>query len=148
MNPTTHFNVRAYGIWLKDQAVLVSREDYPERSAPILKFPGGGLELGESPVDALKREILEEMNLECEVGDSFFIARRFVKSAFNDSQVISLYFYLDSLNGEIPKGRYPAPERPDCFLEFYFVPLKELKPSLMTFIHEKDVVEKLLRVHS
>jgi 8-oxo-dGTP diphosphatase len=37
------------------------------------EFPGGKIEAGETEIDALKREILEELNIEVEVQDKFLI---------------------------------------------------------------------------
>ena len=61
------------------------------------KFPGGGLEFGEGPVDGLKREFMEECNVEVEVLRHFYTTDFFVKSAFNDSQVISVYYVVKNI---------------------------------------------------
>jgi 8-oxo-dGTP diphosphatase len=50
-------------ILLKGDRILVARRA-PHKSAPGLwEFPGGKVEFGESPPEALEREILEEMGL-------------------------------------------------------------------------------------
>jgi ADP-ribose pyrophosphatase YjhB (NUDIX family) len=61
------------------------------------KFPGGGLEFGEGIIDCLKREFIEEMNCEIEVGNHFYTTDYFQVSAFNPNhQLISIYYQVNS----------------------------------------------------
>ncbi len=91
------FNVRVYGILMNDQQqVLVSDEFI--RGGYYTKFPGGGLEFGEGTRDCLKREFLEEMNLNVEVGEHLYTTDYFQISAFNpDHQIISIYYRVKPL---------------------------------------------------
>jgi 8-oxo-dGTP diphosphatase len=91
------FNIRVYGILINEQKqVLVSDEFI--RGMYITKFPGGGLELGEGTRDCLKREFLEEMNLNVEVGGHIYTTDFFQMSAFNkDQQIISIYYFVKAL---------------------------------------------------
>src|SRR3954470_4995518 len=87
------FNVRVYGLLLDDQQrILISDEE--EYGIRFTKFPGGGLEYGEGLIDALKREFIEECNAEIEVLEHIYTTDFFVKSAFNDSQIISVYYLV------------------------------------------------------
>src|SRR5471030_2461826 len=91
------FNVRVYGLLINaDNEILISDEQ--EYGMRFTKFPGGGLEFVEGLIDGLKREFLEECNLEIEVTRHFYTTDFFVKSAFNNSQVISIYYMVNNLN--------------------------------------------------
>ncbi len=91
------FNVRVYGLLINaNDEILVSDEQ--EQGMRFTKFPGGGLEYGEGLPDGLKREFMEECNLEVEVTNHFYTTDFFVKSAFNDSQIISVYYGVKALN--------------------------------------------------
>lgn len=91
------FNIRVYGILINEQQqVLVSDEFI--RGGYYTKFPGGGLEFGEGTRDCLKREFLEEMNLNVEVGEHLYTTDFFQISAFNtDHQIISIYYKVKAL---------------------------------------------------
>lgn len=76
--------------------VLVSDEFI--RGNYYTKFPGGGLEYGEGTRDCLKREFIEEMNLQVEVGEHLYTTDYFQISAFNpDHQIISIYYLVKPL---------------------------------------------------
>jgi ADP-ribose pyrophosphatase YjhB (NUDIX family) len=91
------FNVRVYGLLINaDDEILISDEQ--EYGIRFTKFPGGGLEPGEGLIDGLKREFIEECDAEIEVLHHFYTTDFFVKSAFNDSQVISVYYVVKNLN--------------------------------------------------
>ena len=84
------FNVRAYGLWIRSGAVLVTEEYI--RDLLVVKFPGGGLEMGEGLRDCLVREWKEELDLDITVGEHFYTTDFYQPSAFDSSQVISVYF--------------------------------------------------------
>lgn len=68
------------------------------RGKQYTKFPGGGLEFGEGTRECLRREFLEEMNLEVEVGEHLYTTDFFQVSAFNpDHQIISIYYLVKPL---------------------------------------------------
>lgn len=91
------FNLRVYGILLgENKQVLVSDEFI--RGSYYTKFPGGGLELGEGTRDCLKREFMEEMNLNVQVGEHIYTTDYFQMSAFNpEHQIISIYYFVQAL---------------------------------------------------
>lgn len=61
------------------------------------EFPGGKIELGESEVDCIKREILEELNIEIDV------VKRLSPSSFDyeDISIRLIPFVADYVEGEI-----------------------------------------------
>ncbi|WP_113652698.1 NUDIX domain-containing protein [Pedobacter namyangjuensis] len=89
----SYFNVRVYGLLINSQnEVLLS--DEREYGMKFTKFPGGGVELGEGLIEALKREFMEECYAEIEVLTHFYTTDFYEKSSFNDSQVLSVYYLV------------------------------------------------------
>lgn len=68
-------------IYYKDKFLVIRRHDEAKKFASVWGFPGGKVEVGETVIGALRREITEETELE--LTDEFF---------FVDS-----YYYGDSL---------------------------------------------------
>jgi ADP-ribose pyrophosphatase YjhB (NUDIX family) len=90
------FNVRVYGIWIHEGKVLVNEELI--RGQKVIKFPGGGLDLGEGTIDGLVREWKEELDIDIQVLEHFYTTDFFQPSAFDNSQVISIYYLVAGNN--------------------------------------------------
>ncbi len=95
--------VRVYGLIMHENHVLVSDETYA--GINMTKFPGGGLEFGEGPIDTLKRELMEELNIEIESAKHFYTTDFFQASAFHQStQIISIYYSVEIKNPDLIKA--------------------------------------------
>ncbi|KQC00656.1 NUDIX domain-containing protein [Pedobacter sp. Hv1] len=93
----SYFNVRVYGLLMNAQNQVLLSDEY-EYQQYFTKFPGGGLELGEGLITALKREFIEECNAEIEVVNHFYTTDFYEKSSFNESQIISVYYLVKAVH--------------------------------------------------
>lgn len=135
MSPS-RFNIRVYGICIQDGQLLVIREKI--RGRWFTKLPGGGLELGEGIQDCLKREWMEELGQEIEVTEHFYTTDFFQPSAFDDSQVISVYYRVKARSG-LAKIIEPA-------MELLWLPIAEISEESFDLPIDK-VVGRLLRLN-
>lgn len=139
----SYFNVRVYGLLINDQQeILISDEQQEGRT--FSKFPGGGLELGEGLIDALKREFMEECATEVEVLNHFYTTDFFERSSFNDSQILSIYYFVK------PVGllNLAFNSKPFDFIDgssqaFRWVKLDTLTEADVTFKTDQTVVRLL-----
>jgi 8-oxo-dGTP diphosphatase len=91
------FTIRVYGILLGENKQVLVSDEYI-RGNYYTKFPGGGLELGEGTRDCLKREFMEEMNLNVAVGDHIYTTDFYQMSAFRPTdQILSIYYFANAL---------------------------------------------------
>jgi len=91
------FNIRVYGILLSNTKQVLVSDEYI-RGEYYTKFPGGGLEFGESTRECLQREFKEEMNLEVSIEEHIYTTDIFQMSAFNpEHQIISIYYFAKAL---------------------------------------------------
>ncbi len=137
------FNVRCYGIIINDEnEILLSDENRFGRS--FTKFIGGGLEFGEGTKECLKREIKEELNIEIEVGDLFYVNDFFQISSFSENdQIISFYYFVDEFDyAAIPTLKKSTLEKANGE-SFRWKSLTELCEDDLTFPIDKVVVGKL-----
>lgn len=141
-----NFNVRVYGLLINEhnEVLLSDEQEYGYR---FIKFPGGGLEYGEGLIDGLKREFVEECYAEVEIVSHFYTTDFFVKSAFNDSQIISVYYIVKNISPlslsfkTIP---YDFDGPGDMQQAFRWKKLSELSEDDVTFPTDKQVVKMLI----
>ena len=140
------FNVRVYGLLINaNNEVLISDEQ--EYGLRFTKFPGGGLEFGEGLLDGLKREFMEECSIDVDIVSHFYTTDFFIKSAFDESQVISVYYIVKS------NTKWTLPVKTMVFdfdgegnvlQSFRWVKLDELKDADFLFPTDQQVVKLLL----
>ena len=140
------FNVRVYGLLINENhEILVSDEH--EYKMNFTKFPGGGLEYGEGLTEGLKREFMEECNTEIVVTEHFYTTDFFVKSAFNDSQIISVYYLvkpIGELNLNIKTRPFDFDGEGEVLQAFRWIKLSGLRPGEFTFPIDQHVARLLI----
>ena len=117
-------------ILVKNNKVLVARRGKGDPLEGKWEFPGGKIEVNETPEECLKRELREEFMVEVVVGD-FFAESNY---SYNHADIHLLAYFGRIYDGSpIPLGH----------AEFCWVRLKELKKYDFAFA-DQPIVEKLL----
>lgn len=140
------FTIRVYGI-LVNEAREVLLSDERLGGVEFTKFPGGGLEYGEGLVDGLLREFREECQLDIAVIRHVHTTEQFVRSAFNDSQVIAVHYEVATKGkptGRFADRRFDFPEGALDGQVFRWVPLSELHAGELTFDTDKEAWKRFL----
>lgn len=139
------FNVRVYGLLFNEHNhILISDEE--EYGFQFSKFPGGGLEYGEGLIDGLKREFVEECQAEIEVLEHFYTTDFFIKSVFNESQVISVYYLVKPVSKielDFRDKAFDFQSQGDVLQAFRWKCIHDLKKDELTFPTDQKVLELL-----
>lgn len=85
------------GIIHRDGRVLVGQRRRGDRHPLKWEFPGGKVEYGESPQQALARELLEELQIQAEIGTEL---ARYEHDYPTGSRVHLLFFVVTDFSGE------------------------------------------------
>ena len=113
MRDDASFKVRVTGILLQNDRILLVKQRISARREWSL--PGGTVEVGETLMEACRREIWEETGLDTSVGSLAFLAHR------TDPPLFDAGFLLCHVGGTI---RIPPPEFEDNLISdvaFFFV---------------------------
>lgn len=143
-----NFNIRVYGILLNDKSVLLSDELISGNA--MTKFPGGALEFGESIKECLVREFDEELNIEIELDQLFYINDFFQASAFNPKeQLISIYFLVKQVDSKsIPIAKKPFAFPPHINQCFRWVEIEKIRQMDITYPVDQKVAQLLKEKYS
>lgn len=140
------FTIRVYGL-LVDQGMLLLTDEF-RLGIFMTKFPGGGLQFGEGPVDCVKREFLEELNLEIEIIRHFYTTEYYQPTTLLPSsmQLISIYYLVRAVTAyhfPVTEKRFDFQNVTDGAQCFRWVPIGELTGEEVTFPIDKTVVHLL-----
>jgi len=120
------------GIIYRDGKVLIGQRRRGDRHAYKWEFPGGKVEHGETPQDALVRELSEELQISATVGSEL---ARYEHDYSSGSRVHLLFFAIPAFSGE-PKAR--------VFEQICWIDLHSL-PSIDFLDGDLDFVRRLAR---
>lgn len=138
------FNIRVYGLLIHQDKILITDE---HRGGMLMtKFPGGGLEKGEGLADCLVREFQEEIAIDINVGDFFYVNEFLQVSRFNpEDQLMSFYYFVDTVDPDaIPVEESKIEIKPNEQV-FRWVALSDLNEEMFNFPLDKIVSQKLKR---
>jgi 8-oxo-dGTP diphosphatase len=139
------FNVRVYGLLINSkQEILLSDEQ--EFGEQFTKFPGGGLEFGEGLIAGLKREFIEECDLEIEVIKHFYTTDFFVESIFGGGQLIAVYYLVKPMHEigfKLSDIAFDFQNQTEPKQSFRFVALTDLVSNTITFPVDQYVINLL-----
>ncbi len=143
------FNIRIYGLLIEEGRILLTDEF--RLGIYMTKFPGGGLNFGEGPVDCLKREFLEELDSEVIEYEHYYTTEFFqpTKLLPLEFQLINVY-YLVKLQKpykfKTTEKKYDFPSI-DGKQSFRWMKVADLNEEEFTFPIDKSLVERIKSDH-
>lgn len=102
MKPQRVFSCRIYGVLRDGAKLLLTRSHF--RGRTFVNFPGGGIEIGEAPLDALRREFHEETGLSIRVVKTLHSSEAAHLSTQSPIQIVSSYWLVERVSGELKHG--------------------------------------------
>jgi 8-oxo-dGTP diphosphatase len=139
----TRFNLRVYALIIDEQNRILLSDEF-RFGHFFTKFPGGGVEANEGIIDALRRELQEELAAEM-LDSSFFYVNDFLQfSAFDPTQQLIAFYYLVQLKdpGKLGTMPYSIPFQEETEKQRW-VHIHELKDQDFTFPIDQLVLVKL-----
>lgn len=138
------FNIRVYGILINPENEVLLTDEY-RLNMNMTKFPGGGLKYGESTIDCLKRECIEELGQEVEIIEHFYTTDFFINSMLLNTkkQLISIYYLIqpkEKLRLTIVTKPFNFTQNVDGPQCFRFVKIDDLTEEDLSFPVDKKVV--------
>jgi mutator protein MutT len=87
------------GVILKNKMILIAQRNSKDKYAFKWEFPGGKIEEGENPCNCLRRELMEELSIDVEVGRQIIK----VNYSYPEFDINMICYMINSFNGE-PKN--------------------------------------------
>ena len=121
--------VAAYAVIVRDDQVLLSRLSPLVTPDELWTLPGGGLDHGEDPRDAVLREIHEETGLHAVVSDTARVYSAHMPSAWREGRRVNAHAVRIVYEGWVPPGS-PEPrvlEEEGSTIEAAWQPLEDVR---------------------
>lgn len=125
------FSPRIYGVLKRGGKVLLTRSRFLTRE--FVNFPGGGIELTESPIDALHREYEEETGLKVVPVRVLYASEGCHISTQAPIQIVSMYWLVEEISGALKSGGNGDDVLGLFWADIDNIPTDEMFPSDLEF---------------
>jgi 8-oxo-dGTP pyrophosphatase MutT (NUDIX family) len=133
------FSCRIYGVLLAPgspaqggSSVLLARSRFKDRE--FVNFPGGGIELGEAPMAALKREFEEETGVSITPVRVLYASEAAHLSTQMPIQIVSVYWLVERERGNLREAGNGDDVVSVFWAPLNAVPTGEMFPSELEFV--------------
>jgi len=99
--------VAAYAVILRDEQILLSRLARSVTADELWTLPGGGLDHGEDPRDAVVREVREETGLDAEVGETARVYSAHLPGVWREGRRVDAHALRIVYDGWVPPDAPP-----------------------------------------
>lgn len=142
---TNQFNLRVYALLINEKNEILLSDEF-EYGRFFTKFPGGGVEIGEGILDALHRELKEELNLELTNPEFFYFNDFYQQSGFNPKhQLVAFYYLIRCHSSDFQGQEYDFPFYEEGEKQRW-ISITELSPNELTFPVDKIAFNKLTHI--
>jgi ADP-ribose pyrophosphatase YjhB (NUDIX family) len=141
------FVIRVYGIFINQNREVLLSDEFM-LNMKMTKFPGGGMNFGEGPIECLKREIMEEMKgQDIEIIDHFYTTDYYQPAYFFDNhQLISIYYlarFVPPLKFKVSTRSFDFEELINGNQSFRWKKIEDLSEKELTFPIDQKVALQL-----
>jgi len=142
----TKYIIRVYALIInkKGQILLSDEFVYGQNTT---KFPGGGMEYGEGPLECIQREAMEEFGQEIEISSHFYTTHFYQRAFFfEDHQLISIYYrahFKEPPRFRISVRPFDFPPGLSGGQSFRWVKISSLTEDRLTFPVDRYVLKLL-----
>lgn len=133
------FNYRVAGIWIENGHVLIHKAVNDNHWS----LPGGRVVIAEESTASLKREFIEELNMEIKIDRLIWIVENFFNYDGKDFHEIGLYYSVTSDENSIKIDNKPFYGVEGERLIFKWTPINELKNIELYPIFLRAAISKL-----
>ncbi|MDA3953615.1 MAG: NUDIX domain-containing protein [Bacteroidales bacterium] len=145
----SRYIIRVYALIINDNNEILISDEF-QLNMRMTKFPGGGMEFGEGPIDCVKREAMEEFGQEIEILKHFYTTDYFQATQFyDDAQLVSIYYrakFINPIKFKISEKSFNFEKEQNGAQSFRWININDLEPDEMTFPIDKKVVKLIKQV--
>ncbi|WP_026971550.1 8-oxo-dGTP diphosphatase MutT [Aliagarivorans marinus] len=123
----------AVGVIVQQQQILLSKRHASQHQGGLWEFPGGKIEPNETVLEAMQRELHEELGIDIDAGQASHLID--ISHDYGDKQVCLQVYVIPAFTGK-PEGREGQPLRWVAKAELLTLAFPEANQTIVELLQE------------